>query len=178
MGALGTYHHRRIFCLWIDFRRRVAALRRALDHAIRVVSEVDGQAQFKQRFPAIFKQLAENPMLGPVWRAFAPTLTEAPSHAASMGYTRRPKDVFDETLMAAAGINLRFFGAIPNFLVGAGLLFSFLGLVAALHFASAGVASDNVAQAQRALADLLAAATFKFRHVDRWSRGVIDLFLA
>ena len=148
--------------LWVDFRRRVAALRRALDHAIRVVSEVDGQAQFKQRFPTIFKQLAENPMLGPAWRAFAPTLTEAPSRTASMGYTRRPKDVFDETLMASAGINLRFFGAIPNFLVGAGLLFSFLGLVAALHFASAGVASDNVAQAQRALADLLAAATFKF----------------
>jgi hypothetical protein len=51
---------------------------------------------------------------------------------------------------------------VPNLLVGAGLLFTFIGLVAALYFASAGVAASNVEIAQRALRDLLAAATFKF----------------
>ena len=51
---------------------------------------------------------------------------------------------------------------MPNYLVGLGLLFNFLGLVAALYFASAGVTAANVQEAQGALRDLLAAATLKF----------------
>ena len=148
--------------LWADFRRRSARLCRALDDAIDVVQEVDGQVAFKKKFSHVFQKLAENVKLGEAWQAFAPTLTTAGSADEAIGYTRRPKETFNESLLAAAGINLRFFSAIPNFLVGAGLLFSFLGLVAALHFASAGVAARDVAQAQGALAELLAAATFKF----------------
>jgi hypothetical protein len=51
---------------------------------------------------------------------------------------------------------------VPNYLVGLGLLFTFAGLVAALYFASAGVAAASIQEAQDALRHLLAAATFKF----------------
>ncbi|MCB9943765.1 MAG: hypothetical protein H6851_09125 [Geminicoccaceae bacterium] len=148
--------------LWMSFSRRAAALSHALDGAIGTISEVDGQTAFKNRFPVIFQKLAENPVIGETWRSYAATLNSASGNEEAIGYTRRPKEAFNEGLIAAAGINLRFYGSIPNFLVSAGLLFSFLGLVAALHFASAGVAARNVAEAQSALGDLLEAATFKF----------------
>jgi hypothetical protein len=133
-----------------------------LDDALRAVQETEGQASFRQRFPQLFRRLAENPVVGEVWRAFAPTLAPAPGSDDAMGYTRRPQESFNESLLAIAGINLRFYNAVPNLLVGAGLLFTFIGLVAALYFASAGVAATDVVTAQFALRELLAAATFKF----------------
>ncbi|MCB2053912.1 MAG: hypothetical protein KDE35_06690, partial [Geminicoccaceae bacterium] len=150
--------------LWTAFSRRALRLRRSLDEAIAVLEEVDGQVSFKRRFSTIYRQLAANEDLGEEWRAFAPTLAAAPGAGVddAMGYTRRPEEAFDERLLAQAGINMRFFSAVPNMLVGAGLLFSFLGLVAALHFASAGVMAADVSRTQDALGHLLAAATFKF----------------
>jgi hypothetical protein len=50
---------------------------------------------------------------------------------------------------------------LPNYFVGFGLLFTFLGIVAALYFASSGV-TGTIDKAQHALGDLLNAATFKF----------------
>ena len=101
-------------------------------------------------------------MIGDRWRAFARTLVAVPHQDSALGATRRPATHFDERILAQAGVNLRLYAAVPNYLVGLGLLFTFLGLVAALYFASAGVASASVQDAQGALRDLLGAATFKF----------------
>jgi len=79
-----------------------------------------------------------------------------------LGATRRPREDLNESILTGAGINLRFYTAVPNYLVGLGLLFTFAGLVAALYFASAGVAAPSIQEAQGALRHLLAAATFKF----------------
>jgi hypothetical protein len=79
-----------------------------------------------------------------------------------LGATRRPREDLNESILTSAGINLRFYTAVPNYLVGLGLLFTFAGLVAALYFASAGVAAASIQEAQDALRHLLAAATFKF----------------
>ncbi len=148
--------------IWLDFRRRLEPVLLGLDEAIRIVESCEGQASFRQRFPSLFKRLADNAVVGEVWRAYAPTLAPAANSEDAVGYTRRPAESFDESLLSMAGINLRFYHAVPNLLVGAGLLFTFIGLVAALYFASSGVAADDVQKAQHALRDLLGAATFKF----------------
>lgn len=148
--------------LWGAFRSRLAPVLAALDRAIAVVEETDGPASFRNRFAAISKELAANPVLGEVWRAFAVTLEPAPRSGEVLGYTRRPQEHFDDSLLLSTGFNIRFYQAVPNLLVGLGLLFTFVGLVAALHFASGGVRAADVAVAQAALGDLLAAATFKF----------------
>lgn len=150
--------------VWRDFRfAKIGPVLRGLDDAIAAVEEAEGPGAFRRRFPALFKRLAENPVVGEAWRGFAPTIAPAPGgEDAPLGYTRRPQESFGEGLLALSGVNLRFFHAVPNLLVGAGLLFTFLGLVAALYFASRGVAAADVAEAQRALRELLAAATFKF----------------
>ena len=149
--------------IWLDFRwRRLEPVVAGLDQAIAAIEETEGQGAFRQRFGAVFQRLADNPVTGDTWRAYASTLTPSPTNENAIGYTRRPIENFNEEVLAVAGINLRFYHAMPNLLVGVGLLFTFLGLVAALYFASAGVAASEVRLAQAALRELLAAATFKF----------------
>lgn len=148
--------------IWLQFKRRINRLVQALDQMIAVVQSADGQSAFKQRFGQLFAELAQNPMLGEVWRAYASTIVQNQTNANAVGYTRRPLETFNEQVVTAAGIDLRFYGSIPNLLVGMGLLFSFIGLVSALYFASSGVAAASVGAAQAALGELLAVATFKF----------------
>ncbi len=148
--------------LWWRFTARLAPLRRALARAIELVDQGEGTASFKQRFPAIFEGLAQDPVLGRAWRAYAATVTPVPGNEQALGAARAPQSVFDDGLFARVGLNLRFYQAVPNILVGLGLLFTFVGLVAALHFASAGVTAADIREAQAALRELLAAATFKF----------------
>jgi hypothetical protein len=90
------------------------------------------------------------------------TLVPVPGQEGVLGTTRRPREDINENILTSAGVNLRFYTAVPNYLVGLGLLFTFAGLVAALYFASAGVAAASIQEAQDALRHLLAAATFKF----------------
>jgi len=148
--------------LWQRFLARLRPLRRALQRAIELVDRGEGTASFKQRFPAIFEGLAQDPVLGRPWRGYAGSFTPVPGNDQALGAPRPPQAVFDDALFARVGLNLRFYQAVPNILVGIGLLFTFVGLVAALHFASAGVTAADVREAQGALKELLAAATFKF----------------
>jgi hypothetical protein len=150
------------FMLWQSYRFRIQHLIRALNEATRQIEEVDGQLNFKRRFPSIFKSLSDNPVIGSNWRAYAATIETAPVDPNILGYSRRPRESFNEGIATSAGLNLRFYQAVPNLLVGAGLLFTFLGLVGALHFAAAGVTAADITQAQVALGSLLATATFKF----------------
>ncbi len=150
------------FVLWQAFLLRLGPLRRALARAIELLDRGEGAVAFRQRFPAVFEALSQDPVLGEAWRSYASTLTPVPGNEQTLGSARAPHGVFDDTLFARVGINLRFYQAVPNILVGLGLLFTFLGLVAALHFASGGVTADDVREAQAALRELLAAATFKF----------------
>ncbi len=148
--------------LWQRFVARLAPLRRSLRRAIELIDRGDGPAAFKQRFPAVFEALAQDDVLGRPWRAYASTLTPVPGNEQALGAPQPPQTAFDDSLFARVGLNLRFYQAVPNILVGLGLLFTFIGLVAALHFAAGGVTASEVSEAQAALRELLAAATFKF----------------
>jgi hypothetical protein len=148
--------------IWLDFRRRLGPVVQGLEDALRVVEEAPSAGALHDRFASINQRLAANPVIGNAWRAFERTLVPVPGQEGALGATRRPREDLSESIFTGAGINLRFYTAVPNYLVGLGLLFTFVGLVAALYFASAGVAAANIQEAQAALGDLLAAATFKF----------------
>jgi hypothetical protein len=64
-------------------------------------------------------------------------------------------------LLRSLDVDLRYHAALPNLLVGAGLLFTFLGLAAALSIAG-GVVSGTSNERNEALRMLLEAASFKF----------------
>jgi hypothetical protein len=148
--------------VWLHFRLRLRPVIEALDAALAVIETAPGPGAFRDRFPSLTGALAANAVIGASWRAFAQTLIPVPGPDGALGATRRPEHYFDERILARAGVNLRLYSAVPNYLVGLGLLFTFVGLVAALYFASAGVAAAHVQEAQGALRNLLAAATFKF----------------
>jgi hypothetical protein len=98
------------------------------------------------------------------WEKFRETLIEPEPddhlRAAVILNTSRPQDYFN---MAEAGLRFPVYKALPNVLVGIGLLLTFFGLVSALFFTTDAInnATDPKAT-QEALRGLLHAASFKF----------------
>jgi ABC-type transporter Mla subunit MlaD len=119
---------------------------------------------FAASFEAAARQLAELGPLATAWSAFRDTLivpaVETPFHPVRS--TVRPDLVFDLGLLRAAGLRPRYHAGMPGMLVGAGLLFTFLGLSVALAVASGIVAGGTPAQSRDGLHQLLDAASFKF----------------
>jgi len=75
---------------------------------------------------------------------------------------KRAHDYFNEQLIVSPSINLRLFFAIPNLLIGVGLLLTFFGIVIALNIASSGITGGTATSSDKALQDLLGAASTKF----------------
>src|SRR5882757_9639688 len=98
------------------------------------------------------------------WQKFRQTLIE-PSAGEDRGpkvvlNTARPQNYFNT---AEAGLRFPLYRAMPNLLVGIGLLLTFFGLVTALFFTTVAIKSAaDLAASQNALRNLLYAASFKF----------------
>jgi DNA anti-recombination protein RmuC len=98
-----------------------------------------------------------------VGREFSETLVhEEDDDNTPIRNSIRPQHYLNVHAVEAHGKSFRLLQAMPNYFVGVGLLFTFLGLVAAIYFAKDGVASSDVKAAQESLKNLLNAATFKF----------------
>jgi ABC-type transporter Mla subunit MlaD len=153
-----------LFGVWQWFRLKRAFRRVLWDiRAARGLIESCANAEeFAARYETISERLSADRTLSHTWREFSETLIppDGPNHRVRN--TSRPDNYFHADLLNTAGINMRFYQALPNYLVGVGLLFTFIGLIAALYFAGKGVASANVQDAQASLRELLEAATFKF----------------
>lgn len=141
---------------------RLAAFDRSVELSRILVERSPNAREFAASFETINESIARDRYLGHDWQAYAETVLWPKGHVDRVRNTIRPEFFFNDSLLDQAGINVRFYQSVPNFLVGGGLLFTFVGLTAALYFAAAAVASTNVGQAQRALQGLLNAASFKF----------------
>lgn len=65
-------------------------------------------------------------------------------------------------LLETKGFPLKIISSLPGYFVGLGLIFTFLGLVAALYFCSQGMKTGNYEDARSSMMHLLYAASFKF----------------
>lgn len=144
--------------VWFWFVRFVPYARALKD--IRVeVERYDSPKDFEQ----LDNQLSRYPFFVASWASFKASLIFPTAKSDSViHHTTRPHQYFYLRQDGTKGLNLSLQKALPNYFVGFGLLFTFIGLVAALYFANQGVASPDIAKAQEALKDLLHAATFKF----------------
>jgi hypothetical protein len=141
---------RYILPLSLTLRERIAVVRRAKDtHA------------FALTFDQVDKVLRQGRHFGHAWGEFRKGLIEPDPD--------EPRPVIRNTVRPSFYLNLQDLGlhfpgfhALPNVFVGLGLLFTFIGLVAALHFAAQGVGEADLDRTQIALTNLLHAATFKF----------------
>src|SRR6266446_735352 len=112
---------------------------------------------FVANFEATAEQLAKLPLLARAWSDYHNTLIILGDSATSrpVRSTLRPDRLFDLGLLRAAGLKLRYHAAMPGMLVGAGLLFTFLGLAIALNGAGDVVAGGDNTQRQQGLHQLL-----------------------
>lgn len=131
---------------------------RRVDRLRRLVRAVASAGDFAKNFDAIDQALGRS-IVGPAWIEYRESLKRDESRIL---YLRHPGDYFGLETIGSAAFPARFFAAAHGYFVGIGLLLTFVGLVAALKFSAAGVASSDLAVAKQALNALLAAASFKF----------------
>ena len=146
-----------------------AVLKRKLSKAtVQLQTASERLEQYKAgtiSFEQLSQEFNQLDYLSPAWSALEKTLDlkkdELDEKVAQVTLTQPVELYFNETKILGHKLNLKFYQAFPNMLVGIGLLFTFVGLIAALYFASKGV-NQNHEQAVIALQELLHAATFKF----------------
>jgi hypothetical protein len=143
--------------------RRVVNVTGRLAQARAEIKKAADPLQFAREFESISDALSNIPLIGPRWLGFRVTLVIPTAPERPIRATADAERWFDSSLCADAGLSQRYHAALPNFLVGAGLLFTFFGLTVALSMAS-GVVAEGISQTQRnaALQGLLDAASFKF----------------
>ena len=136
----------------------------SLISTLRAAGAIVEKPEFLTNFEAAAGQLAALPLLASPWSAYYDTLIVLGDNTASRPArsTLRPDRVFDLGLLRAVGLKPRYHAAMPGMLVGAGLLFTFLGLAVALSVAGGVVAGGDPVQSRQGLHQLLDAASFKF----------------
>jgi methyl-accepting chemotaxis protein len=128
------------------------------------VARIKDRLKFADAMPEVEKLMLGTRYLRHSWQKFRETLIE-PSFEEERSprvvrNTARPQDYFNT---AEAGLRFPLYRAMPNLLVGVGLLLTFFGLVTALFFTTSAIKNAaDLAASQNALRDLLYAASFKF----------------
>ena len=121
------------------------------------------QDEFYNQFKAINSQILKIPGLRHTWREFVDSMyfenVNIPTIHKKAYISQRPSHYFNRDSVLGTRLHLSQFFAYPNYLIGIGLTFTFIGLAAALHVAQAGLANGA---GQQALKDLLAVASVKF----------------
>ncbi len=142
---------------------QIVPMWRTVSRLTRMVRRVNGSfSEFTEGYGLLNEELRKPKYLRHGWIEFTETLTMPAGDDDTIRNSARPQDYLNLSGAEASGKTLRFLQALPNYFVGFGLLFTFLGLVAAIYFASQGVVSGSVERAQESLRHLLNAATFKF----------------
>lgn len=157
IGVLALWTIVSLARLWV----KTGTLVRALNRARQVLNRAADSAAFASQYEALNDELARDSVLGARWRAFRESLVLPARPGQLVRATVRPAEWFDLGLLRTVGTDLRYHAAMPNMLVGAGLLFTFLGLAVALASASGVVAGTSTAR-NDALRTLLDTASFKF----------------
>jgi hypothetical protein len=144
--------------------RGTRTVARALEDARRRIEATPDALRFAGAYEGLSAELEAIPLLGPRWREYRDALLVPAGPGRPVRATSRADAWFDSgSLFRAARMDMRYHAALPNLLVGAGLLFTFLGLAAALGTAG-GIVAEGATQAQRNadLKALLDTASFKF----------------
>ena len=117
--------------------------------------------RFAEDFDGISQRLERDGLIGHAWTEFRETVMRPEAEPPVVQNTVRPHSFINAQHLQDHNLALRFMPHLPNYFVGVGLLLTFVGLIAALDFATASVGGD-IDQAIGGLEKLLKAATFKF----------------
>jgi hypothetical protein len=139
---------------------------RSVAEARALVRSAKTKADFMSKYDLVYDALSDHPLVGHSWKEFDETLVKT---GGPIRNTLRPQTFFNIALLKDRLVGLKFMTAIPGYFVGLGLLLTFVGLVIALSKAGMATSAAQMDGAgtgaeamQRALRELLQAASFKF----------------
>jgi hypothetical protein len=142
------------------FVRRLSPTLRDLNVICSQVRTIDPRLGNPSVTTELDEAMERYPRFRDAWHLYRSTFTEGAGGKVDSPYP--PAQYFNLQMLERHGMRLRFFLGLPNDFVGLGLVFTFLGLVAGLYFASRSMMSADISEARTALTELLHAATFKF----------------
>ena len=148
----------------LRLRTGVRRFCRAIDQSTANLAGTPPKArEFARSYEAVAATLQDAAIVGPAWRDWSATVITPEVPGTPVRSTSRPNTYFSLDLLRYCRINPRLHAAMPNLLVGVGLLLTFAGLAIALSSAG-GIADQAVSPAdrQRGLKTLLDVASAKF----------------
>ena len=147
----------------VGLYRRTHKITKIFETAEQLIVDGGDRLEFAARNERVSIAIQAIPALRGRWREFADSLAPPSKPGRPIRSTTRPREWFDLSLLASrhVGVNMRYHAALPNLLVGAGLLFTFLGLAVALSLAG-DIVDKNPTIRDAALKSLLETASFKF----------------
>jgi len=142
----------------------IGRVKREVGKAVQVLNALGAEKQheaFYSQFEDINQKISGIKGLSHAWHEFVESMFFAEPNAghSKVYLSHRPAYYFHRDSILGIRLNLSQFLAWPNYLIGIGLTFTFIGLAAALHVAQEGLANG---EGQQALKDLLAVASIKF----------------
>lgn len=122
----------------------------------------DQKLVFYENFEKIFHEISNIELLSHSWHEFMESICYRVDDGADkvVYLSHRPAQYFNQDSILGERMNVSQYLAYPNYLIGIGLFFTFLGIAAALQVAQAGLAGSD--GGQKAMQELLAVASTKF----------------
>ncbi len=146
--------------MYFSARTAKQETRRAFD----AIEDLEGPLQFTEYFGDVDEKLKAERRFGNTWSEFSKTLIPPLDHIDSPEFrvyrsTKRPNDYFDSTHVLK---DVRPLFLESENLIGLGLIFTFLGLIAALLHAGLNLGSANADAVGAVIKELLSTAGAKF----------------
>lgn len=144
------------------FRRKIRPLLKEMEKANRRLSKLNGETDFSANFEDFHEQIGENPLLKHKWREFVETFIfpDPEDHRQVIRNSQDASFFFNQESLVRDHINVSFYEAFPNYLTGAGILGTFLGLIAGIWLAQKGL--SNQQEIMHGLQNLLGGASLAF----------------
>lgn len=141
---------------------RFGGFRRDLNRVRRAVGAVPVPAVSGDAFAAMGEAFRRTTAFRAVWLEIEAFLVRSEEVGKPVVATLRPTEFFSIDILRQANINVGLYQAVPGYLVGAGLLFTFTSLLVALFAATSAMSAATPTATQEALHGLLSAAAMKF----------------
>jgi hypothetical protein len=149
------------WCSYLNYLKKLSPILQTLNDVKNKLYETKDRKDYFERYEEIRLFFESKNYVKNCWGEYDETIIADDEHREIIS-PKRAHDYFNEQLIVSPTVNLRLFFAIPNLLIGVGLLLTFFGIVIALNIASSGIAGGTAASSDKALQDLLGAASTKF----------------
>ena len=140
---------------FVRFWRASSSVLASVQRARAILEAKGDRRALPETFETLDEEMGALGIIGAPWRRFSATLLIPTQPSRPIHQTVMAERFFNSSLLEQAGLNTRFQLAMPNILVGGGLLLTFGGLIWALHAAAASVGAADIAKSREGLRDLL-----------------------